>query len=244
MNHICGSRYICVDDFKLEEDGRVLDSGAGSGVWIQGLAKTVPNTVQVFGTDISSNNFPETLPANVHMSIASSTSLPQEWSNKFNFVHQRFLLIALRRKQWTEALSEIFRVLKPGGAVQVVESSPSMSKGPAMEEAYRLLKEFFDRVGLFVDVAENVDKLLGAVGFEDVKVVTGQLPVGKKWGSSGEQGTRALKPGFHKMASPMLAMGLINSESEYLQMLDKMEAEWDEHGVHFLPRLVTGRKPL
>lgn len=140
-----------------------------------GLAKTILDTVQILGTytRISLNNFPKTVPDNVHMSIANSTSFPQEWSNKFDLVHQRFLLTALRRDQWDVALSEIFRVLKPGGVVQVVESSPPESKGPAMDESYRLTKEVLDRIGLFAEVAVNLDKLIEHVGFADVKMETG-----------------------------------------------------------------------
>ncbi len=85
------------------------------------MAKEVPESVQVFGADVSSANFPSSAPSNVTMTIASTTSLPEEWKGQFDLVHQRLLLAALRSEQWPVVLSEMYRVLKPGGAVQLVE---------------------------------------------------------------------------------------------------------------------------
>ena len=130
-----------------------------------------------------------------------------------------------------------------GKKVKKVEGMPPKSKGPAMTEADRLIRQLFDHIGLFADVAINLDDLLRSEGFTDVWVEEKRMPVGRKFGESGEQGTRVLKPGYMKMASTMLDLKLIESIPEYLQMLDEMEAEWDEHGVEFPARLVTARKP-
>ena len=78
----------------------------------------VPDTVELHAIDVSSDNFPKegTFPANVRFSLASVTKFPSEWTNKFDFINQRLLFLGLLEKEWPVAISELFRVLKPGGA--------------------------------------------------------------------------------------------------------------------------------
>ncbi|KAH9841078.1 uncharacterized protein C8Q71DRAFT_743255 [Rhodofomes roseus] len=45
-------------------------------------------------------------------------------TGRFKLVHQRLLIAALRSWEWTVALREIFRVLQPGGWVQLGEVGP------------------------------------------------------------------------------------------------------------------------
>ncbi|KAF8187573.1 hypothetical protein K438DRAFT_1764736 [Mycena galopus ATCC 62051] len=53
-------------------------------------------------------------PDNVVVQAGSVTSLPADWTNRFTFVHQRLLVIALQISEWPQSLAEIYRVLRPG----------------------------------------------------------------------------------------------------------------------------------
>ena len=67
--------------------------------------------------------------------LAPATALPNEWNAFFDVVHQRYVANALRAADWKLALSEFHRVLKPGGALQLVEIDfryPT-PMGPAMK---------------------------------------------------------------------------------------------------------------
>lgn len=41
--------------------------------------------------------------------------------NTFDFVHIRFLVLALREDQWPMTIKELARVTKPGGMIQMTE---------------------------------------------------------------------------------------------------------------------------
>lgn len=42
--------------------------------------------------------------------------------NTFDYVNMRLLIVSLKTTEWPMVIAEIFRVLKPGGLVQLVES--------------------------------------------------------------------------------------------------------------------------
>ena len=73
--------------------------------------------------DIEPRLFPTSHPKNIEFRVESVTQLPSDWSNSFSLVHQRLLLAALQIPEWPTALGEIYRVLRPGGWVQLAESS-------------------------------------------------------------------------------------------------------------------------
>ena len=80
-------------------------------------AKVLGSEVQIDGFDIEGRNFPRHPPSNVSFCLASVTELPSAWTNRYKFVHQSLLTAALQKPQWEIALSEIHRVLQPGGWV-------------------------------------------------------------------------------------------------------------------------------
>lgn len=47
--------------------------------------------------------------------ISSVLNLPKCWSDEFDQVYERLLLVGLKVPEWLEAISEDFRVLKSGG---------------------------------------------------------------------------------------------------------------------------------
>ena len=209
-----------------------------------GVAKEVPESVQIYGSDVSAANFPTSTPPNVTMTIASTVSLPEEWKGYFDLVHQRLLLAALRREQWPVVLSEMYRVLKPGGAVQLVEFDLSpKSKGPAMQELLKVLTEAYAETNLILDVATRLGPLLETAGFVDVQVEKRHMPMGKMWGEFGRQGTVIMKGAFQNYAGALANAGVIHSVDEYLDLMDRVEKEWDEHGVQYVAVVATARKP-
>lgn len=85
------------------------------------MATEHPNA-HVTGLDMS-DMFPTAIrPENVTFQLANILDgLPYE-DNTFDFVHMRQLVVALRSNEWLTVIQEIYRVLKPGGLIQLVES--------------------------------------------------------------------------------------------------------------------------
>lgn len=80
-----------------------------------------PNA-HVTGIDMA-DMFPTAIrPENVTFQLTNIIDgLPYD-DNTFDFVHMRQLIVGLRATEWPNVVAEIFRVLKPGGLVQLVES--------------------------------------------------------------------------------------------------------------------------
>lgn len=106
---VYSGRLIYDEDVEIGEGARVLDAGVGSGkkfnishyarlfisgsvtvgCWLLDLAKKVPDSVELHGVDVYGGNFPKVYPPSVHLEVNSVTKLPEEWSERFDFVNER-----------------------------------------------------------------------------------------------------------------------------------------------------------
>ncbi|KAJ3902563.1 hypothetical protein F5879DRAFT_923761 [Lentinula edodes] len=92
-------RKLSVAPTNLTTGDRVLESAAGSG-------NTVP-----FHPSIRN-----------HFTVNSVVDLPNpDWTDTVSFAHQRLLVAAMNDTLWRSAVAELFRVIKPGGWVELVE---------------------------------------------------------------------------------------------------------------------------
>lgn len=137
------------------------------------MAKQLPDTTALLGIDISTTLFPEIAPKNVTFLAHNILALPSDWTSKFALVHQRFLVVALRREEWAAALSELFRVTQPGGWIQVEECfgffpEKGDDEAPYQNKWIRVMDAFAARTGLFIECAAFVAGMLRDAGFEHV----------------------------------------------------------------------------
>ncbi|KAG1460299.1 hypothetical protein G6F46_005733 [Rhizopus delemar] len=125
---------------------KVLDIGCGPGSWVMDMATEYPNT-HFIGID-QLPLFPQDIrPANVTFRQSDILAgLPFE-DNSFDFIQMRLFLVAFNRTNWIDALNEVYRLLKPGGYVQLLEAQ-LMDEGDEVIEEYvakiRTIMEFND----------------------------------------------------------------------------------------------------
>lgn len=122
----------------LQSGAKVLDIGCGVGTWVNDMASDYRSS-RFTGVDILSSFPTVAKPFNVNFVQANILKgLPFE-DNTFDYVHCRFMVFDIVERQWDFVYSEICRVLKPSGWVEVVESELGfVSEGPytrAMVEA-------------------------------------------------------------------------------------------------------------
>ncbi|PBK82372.1 hypothetical protein ARMGADRAFT_1141218, partial [Armillaria gallica] len=123
----------------------------------------VPSTSTI---STESKTFPKSFPRNDNVFSRSVTKLPREWTNSYFLVNQRVLYAALTESQRGAALSEIYRVLAPGGWVQLIEGSEiSPHTGPYSEGIGKILAKLYAHKGLVIDVAKRLPDMLTREGF-------------------------------------------------------------------------------
>ncbi|KAK4181867.1 S-adenosyl-L-methionine-dependent methyltransferase [Triangularia setosa] len=99
---------------------RILDCGSGSGAWAIEVAEQYPEC-EVIGLDIYPYPVPEDIPENVVFQVDDLNSPSTFPSNYFDLVNSRLMSGGIHVNRWTNYLSDIFRVLRPGGWCQMVE---------------------------------------------------------------------------------------------------------------------------
>ncbi|CAG8500460.1 7214_t:CDS:2 [Scutellospora calospora] len=105
----------------LERGGaKVLDIGCGPGVFVLELASKYPKS-QFTGCDIVANYPIQIKPENSTFVRANVVERLPFDDNTFDFVYMRFMMFALMTKEWPYAISEMVRVTKPGGWIEVME---------------------------------------------------------------------------------------------------------------------------
>ncbi|ACL16468.1 class I SAM-dependent methyltransferase [Methanosphaerula palustris] len=102
----------------------VLDIGCGTGRLTSRVAKIVGDTGQVIGIDpskerieIARRNVPDSPRSNISLEIGDANSLYHFQNNSFDIVYLNIVFHWIDNKK--DALSQIYRVLKPGGLLGI-----------------------------------------------------------------------------------------------------------------------------
>lgn len=217
-----------------------------SGIWALQLERQYPGLPTIDAIDIADVKFPSNPPSNVHFTVESVTSLPSQWTDQFDLVNQRFLFGALRNHEWVQAISEMHRVLKPGGAVQLVElifMSPPPPNAIYAKRQQEYQRKLFDDLDLMLDAAERLPQLLVDAGFVNVVSEKKFTPAGAKWGEDGRQGSIAFGGALRGMVPVFTKQGIFASLEDGYRHMDLLMKEWDELGMELHCVIACARKP-
>ncbi|KAJ7499585.1 S-adenosyl-L-methionine-dependent methyltransferase [Mycena latifolia] len=234
LKKLFGNR-ILLAPVELKENDNVLETGTGPGLWILDLAGSIDPSVSMVGVDIESRLFPKPHPKNLEFRVESVTNLPTDWTDTFSLVHQRLLIVALQIPQWRAALSEIYRVLRPGGWVQLGECAGWIDgeypKKPCMETFTAMFLCLTQSRNMDMDCAQNIPKMLEEAGFVDIHCETRMQKLGKWAGELGIANGINHASFLRGIKTPILnagGYGYVTSEDEYDALLEGVEREWDE----------------
>jgi len=209
--------------------------------------------VTIYGVDISSAFFPYIKSAknqNIHLLAQSCTSLPEDWTGRFDLINQNLVRGALTRDDWQQELKEMFRILKPGGHVQLFEGDCDDWKcrpGSAHEKMRELYKALLDKNSLMFDCGKRLPEMLAEIGFENVHSEVKYYPVNVNEGEGGKMGSniisrflRSLKPAILRHSG----FGIVGSDEEYETLIAEVQREWNEGTPFFDLVLIYAQKPV
>ncbi|MCT4686723.1 class I SAM-dependent methyltransferase [Vallitalea sp.] len=216
----------------LKNGDTILDCGSGPGTITVGLAKTNPQS-HVFGIDISLEQIETARKyaedqnvTNVIFQKGNVKNLPFE-DNYFDSVFAHALLQHLANP--IHVLSEIHRVLKPGGVVGIRDDdqgslilSPYTEK---MERLFRLFRDYKNYCGGDAYVGRKQKYLLREAGFSDI-IATASCEYDSTFEQTNKRAIIADKLLSH-MNNDFLKLGWTTKE-EILE-LSKTVKEWGKN---------------
>jgi ubiquinone/menaquinone biosynthesis C-methylase UbiE len=233
-----GANYLA----PLEQPARILDVGCGTGLWAYELCAEFPRAL-VVGFDLEVSNRPWPVG---YRSVQGNLlqGLPFA-DDRFHFVHQRLLVTGVPVKAWARTMTELVRVTRSNGWLEVVELGPEIDPtGPStrrlLEMSWRLMRDAgLDSTGI---IYRSLAEHLRRAGLTDVQSREVTVPIGEWGGRIGSLMATDFRAVFMRTAGLFRAKFGV-SEEEYRQLVTVMQLEWEEHHTvsHFT--VVLGRKP-
>ncbi|KAF9071782.1 S-adenosyl-L-methionine-dependent methyltransferase [Rhodocollybia butyracea] len=227
---VCEGKLISAPT-TLDPGDEVLESATGTGIWLLSVAREVHPHVSLTGIDINPQFFPTQHSPNITFSVHSVTNLPDSWTGRFKLANQRLLVGALTFEQWGVALSELYRVLKPGGWVQLLETSPETTaySGPNMKRLMDVSVALYASKGLVSDLNETINQRLEHAGFINVhKRIVGLPRMDAQDLDSEHEGHKRVVMAFGPaVKQSLLGTGMFESEDDLNGVMEGMHKEWD-----------------
>ncbi|KAK4520368.1 uncharacterized protein ATC70_008502 [Mucor velutinosus] len=144
------------------------------------MAKEFSNS-KFHGIDITPQAFPEGVkPDNCEFQVANIAEHIPYPDSTFDCIHQRLLVMGLTHKSWDNTPKEMFRVLKPGGYIELHECH------------YLVVTDMLKSHQIPASIALGLDDRVSNAGFDVERIIITPMPINHK-GKAGELLWQALK---------------------------------------------------
>ncbi|KAF3803983.1 Secondary metabolism regulator LAE1 [Colletotrichum gloeosporioides] len=178
---ICGGKLHTAP---LENPQKILDIGTGTGIWAIDMGDEYPEA-EITGIDLSPIQ-PSYVPPNVHFIV---DDVEAEWlypDNSIDYIHLRHMSPAIR--DWTKVLDQAYRVLKPGGWIELQEmwwfyhcDDGTMPEDYALTKMIKLIWDGLEKFGIDRNLPNSYSGRIEEAGFvnqvrDKVKVPFGGWP--------------------------------------------------------------------
>ncbi|KAG0330252.1 hypothetical protein BG004_002147 [Podila humilis] len=220
-----------------------MDLGCGAGTWMMDMA-TEMGTVQFVGADIS-NIYPTAIhPRNCSFYRENIvTGVMSQPNSSFDVVFQRNVAAGLTFQNWQSVLSEAFRLLKPGGSFESVETDVFVHQaGPQTNTIFEHLRISMATRNVDPSIVRDLRTLMVATGFVDVNTKEYCVPFGD-WGGQGGQLFRMNMQLIMQTVALLLAKAANVTEEHIRHLIQGMMHETTRDRAYMIVYVTCGKKP-
>ncbi|TQN68896.1 Secondary metabolism regulator LAE1, partial [Colletotrichum shisoi] len=232
--------------------GRVLDVGAGTGIWAIDFADEHPES-EVLGFDLSAN-FPEYTPPNVRFEV-DDLDEPWIYSQPFDYIHSQMMNGSI--SDWDVHAKKSFDNLSPGGWVEMNECNikPECDDGTLKEDSMllrtvQLVQEVSVKRGRPAMDMKGLKNVLLNAGFVEVRLMqykwpTNDWPKEQRYKEIGNWSHENAVSGWEGLCMAVLTRGLGWTPTEVIVAMAQCRKELKDRTIHAYYPLysVYGRKP-
>jgi hypothetical protein len=165
--------------------------------------------------------------------------------DRFDFVHQRFLVSGLPLASWSDVVRDLARVTRPGGWVELVEVPWRWERaGPASQRIMELARVLL--VSLELDTTDvvyrSLDGYLREAGLTSVARHEVTKPIGRWGGAVGSLMVTNIRAGVTRVCEVLQARGMLSAD-ELRQLIQEALLEWENGEMAYPVAVAFGQKP-
>lgn len=209
------------------------------------MANEFPDAT-ITGIDMSAV-FPQTIiPSNcrfIQHNVLEPLPFPD---NSFDFVYQRLLVAGLTPENWVTVLSELERVTKPGGYIELVEVDGfGGNNGPFVTKIWNWVDAALKTRGINVHIGREpgLVPLMEGAHITNIKHEALKLPTGEHGGKIGKL-LKENEQSFWSAITPMILHGAGVDKDEYQEATRMAETEVEKYRSYHIFYVAYGQKRL
>jgi SAM-dependent methyltransferase len=227
----------------LEAPKAILDSCCGSGQWCNDVCEEFPDAL-VVGLDLHRPKAAGGDGGSAFLRGNVLEGLPFADAT-FDYTHQRLVVAAIPMDGWIPLASELVRVTRPGGWVELAESPMWLENtGPATDRLLDLIATLAERSGLDRSdiVFRHLDDFLDQAGLQDISRRIFDIPIGEWGGRAGSLMDSNYRTGWIRLAERFETEFSVPRQ-ELNDLIEAFCDECQEHRTVFKLAVAVGQKP-